>query len=63
MSGRRHNGSASRCWTCRTQALAIFWYLENRNKSWKTSGVRDEDIVEVNYRPEGATKALEDATR
>lgn len=32
-----------------TQALAIFWYLESRNSQWKTSGIKDEDIEEVNF--------------
>ncbi len=57
------NGPACRFWARYTQALAVFWYLENRNENWKTSGMRDEDIVEVNFRPAGATKELEDATR
>lgn len=28
------------------QALSIFHYLENKNTSWRTSGIKDEDIVE-----------------
>lgn len=35
------------------QALAIFWYLDNRNDKWKTSGIKDEDIFEVAVSPRG----------
>lgn len=35
------------------QALAIFWYLHNRNDNWKSGGIKDEDIVELNFTPPG----------
>ena len=41
----------------------MFWYLDNRNDSWKTSGIKDEDITEVNFCPSCGVKALEDETR
>lgn len=39
------------------QALAIFWYLENLNEKWKTSGIKDEDIREVHFSPDGAEES------
>lgn len=33
------------------QALAIFWYLESHNPKWKRSGIKDEDLHEVNVYP------------
>lgn len=35
------------------QALAMFWYLDNRNDKWKTSGIKDEDVFEVALSPCG----------
>lgn len=29
----------------------MFWYLDNQNEKWKTSGIKDEDIFEVNFTP------------
>ncbi|CAM9407048.1 unnamed protein product [Choristocarpus tenellus] len=34
------------------QALAVLWYIENRDPNWKNSGIKDEDLVEVNYSAE-----------
>lgn len=34
----------------------MFWYLDNRNEKWKTSGIKDEDICEVNFTPSVATE-------
>eukprot|EP00903_Cladosiphon_okamuranus_P009864 g9371.t3 len=44
------------------QALAVFWYLDNLNDGWKTSGIKDEDITEVNFCPACEGKPLEDET-
>lgn len=59
--------SFSRCGrSCRTrnpQALAIFWYLDNRNESWKTSGIKDEDIEEIQSCPDCVTEVQEEETR
>lgn len=41
----------------------MFWYLENLNDSWKTSGIKDEDIKEINFFPASGTNALKDETR
>lgn len=41
----------------------MFWYLDNRNEGWKTSGIKDEDITEVNVRPACGVQALENETR
>ncbi|CAN0425910.1 unnamed protein product, partial [Discosporangium mesarthrocarpum] len=39
------------------QALAVLWYLENRDPDWKNSGIKDEDITMVNSWPaEGAAE-------
>lgn len=45
------------------QALAVFWYLDNRNESWKTSGIKDEDIEEIHFCPECGTEELGEETR
>lgn len=45
------------------QALAMFWYLDNHNDIWKTSGIKDEDITEVNFCPACGVEALEDEAR
>lgn len=41
----------------------MFWYLENHNSGWKTSGIKDEDIAEVNFCPAFGVQAFEDETR
>ncbi|CAM9330282.1 unnamed protein product, partial [Ectocarpus fasciculatus] len=43
------NGCSDKACQLYEQALAMFWYLENRNVNWKTSGIKDEDIKEVNF--------------
>eukprot|EP00752_Nemacystus_decipiens_P006531 g5882.t1 len=45
------------------QALAIFWYLDNRNDSWKTSGIKDEDITEINFCPASGVQGSDNETR
>ena len=40
------------------QALAILWYLNNSNDDWKNSGIKDEDIKEVDFSPEEPREAL-----
>lgn len=42
------------------QALAMLWYLNNSNDDWKSSGIKDEDIKEVNFSP---TEPPEDSER
>eukprot|EP00904_Undaria_pinnatifida_P008087 jgi/Undpi1/4408/HiC_scaffold_17.g07763.m1 len=41
------------------QALAIFWYLHNENEGWKNSGIKDEDIKEVNFSPANSPEESE----
>lgn len=52
--------------SCRHQtlkSLAMLWYLDNRNPNWKTSGIKDEDIEEVNFCPNSGPEALKEQTR
>ncbi|CAM9126481.1 unnamed protein product [Ectocarpus sp. 12 AP-2014] len=43
------NGCPDKACQLYEQALAMFWYLKNHNINWKTSGIKDEDIEEVNF--------------